>query len=366
MTIFALEALDAAAGDALIVHFGDDADPEFVLIDGGFGYTCDDVLRPRLEAIRADLDPALSEPLTLACLVVSHIDNDHINGVVRLLDAMNEDAARGDAPLVRIQRAWHNSFDDAMEQVTGSTVGVGPVGAEVDAVAAGVKSGRRFRDLLDRFGLGGNQPVDGLLLGPHELVLGDLVVTVVGPGQEQVDDLRDEWAEHVRQLDAREESTAEAAAYLDSSIPNLSSIVFHLRHGDHTMLLTGDARGDHTLVDLERAGLLSSGGAMSVDVLKLPHHGSFNNVEADYFERIVADHYVISADGAHDNPDVQTLELLTQVNGAREYTIYLTNPVPHALAFLDSDRDREDRNYEVVVRADEAPSVVVALAGRPY
>ncbi|HYO70712.1 MAG TPA: hypothetical protein VEU33_31995 [Archangium sp.] len=63
-----------------------------------------------------------------------------------------------------------------------------------------------------------------------------------------------------------------------------------------------------------------------MDVLKLQHHGSVRNVTPEFFERVVADHYVISANGKHDNPDVETLEMLAEARGDAKYTLHLTFP----------------------------------------
>ena len=49
---------------------------------------------------------------------------------------------------------------------------------------------------------------------------------------------------------------------------------------------------------------------MHVDVLKVPHHGSANNLDDDFFERITANHYVFSGDGEHGNPERESLEML--------------------------------------------------------
>ena len=74
-------------------------------------------------------------------------------------------------------------------------------------------------------------------------------------------------------------------------------------------MLTGDARGDRILAGLEASGILAKDGVLRVDLLKLPHHGSRNNMEPAFFQRIVADHYVISADRIkHRHPNDDALE----------------------------------------------------------
>ena len=91
------------------------------------------------------------------------------------------------------------------------------------------------------------------------------------------------------------------------------------------MLLTGDARGDFVIKGLVAAGILDDEqGSLKVDILKLPHHGSDRNVEESFFEQLTADHYVISADGLHHNPDVPTLRMLAKARGDEPYTLHLT------------------------------------------
>ena len=74
--------------------------------------------------------------------------------------------------------------------------------------------------------------------------------------------------------------------FVDESVPNLSSIVVLAELGGKSMLLTGDARGDKILEGMELAGLLKKGGKRHVDLLKVPHHGSDNNMETIFFERV--------------------------------------------------------------------------------
>ena len=93
------------------------------------------------------------------------------------------------------------------------------------------------------------------------------------------------------------------------------------------MLLTGDARGDKVLDGLELVGLLDPGGTMEVDVLKVPHHGSDNNLDDDFFERILAKHYVFSGNGEHGNPERASLEMLFNARGNEPFIVHLTYPI---------------------------------------
>jgi hypothetical protein len=128
--------------------------------------------------------------------------------------------------------------------------------------------------------------------------------------------------------------------------------------GKKRMLLTGDARGDFVLEGLAAAGLLKT-APFEVDVFKLPHHGSIRNTDRKLFANIRAKHYVISADGKHGNPDIETLELLIASRGDDEYTIHLTNRVAKAARFLE--RARAKGNFEVVYREADELSIKIDL-----
>jgi hypothetical protein len=124
------------------------------------------------------------------------------------------------------------------------------------------------------------------------------------------------------------------------------------------ILLTGDGRGDHTLEGLEKAGLLDGDGKLHVDILKMPHHGSDRNVDQDYFEKIHADHYVISADGKHHNPDVATLRMISQARPDDDFTLHLTYPtgefnvpdVGEEVAAFFKGEEEAGRRYRVETR----------------
>ena len=109
------------------------------------------------------------------------------------------------------------------------------------------------------------------------------------------------------------------------------------------MLLTGDARGDKILQGLQLVGLLGPGedSKMEVDLLKVPHHGSANNLDDDFFERIIAKHYVFSGNGEHGNPEREALEMLLNARGNDDYTIHLTYPIEEIDAGRKDDWNKE-------------------------
>jgi hypothetical protein len=270
-------------------------------------------------------------------LCLSHIDDDHVVGVMRLLRELVQ-AKRQQLPLpIDVRRVWFNSVDDLIDRVQpGLSASVqklletAPLEA---AVSASYGQGRDVRNSLEALGLRGNPPFGSTLTVGSVTQLKDLQVTVVAPSTAALANLAEKWQASVNAKDTR----AMAAAYTDRAVPNLSSIALHLRDGKRTALLTGDARGDHLLAGLEETGLVAPSGTIKVDVFKLPHHGSENNAEPSLFERVQADHYVVCADGIkHTHPSKATLEWLVASRAHDEvYTVHLTNHIEAAEEILE-------------------------------
>ena len=318
-------------------------------------------LKPRLEALAA----ARGGTLSIDLLMVSHIDDDHIRGIVDMMDEWRR--AREDGRLwpFRVNELWHNSFERISgadpTQVTASVLAStgAPSLPELDLeefgeeeedeaeraariqameaaihVLAGVKQGATLRRDSDFLGIPRNSGFDGLVrpdVGPAvPFAIGDLTLHIAGPLEEQIEALRQTFAEQLP-------PEAVLAAYADSSVANLSSIVALASCHGKTILLTGDARGDYLLEGLEAQGLLVE-GKLHVDILKMQHHGSDRNTKTEFFEAVTADHYVVSADGHHGNPDRATFEMLIEARGREaEYKIHLTHSVRH----IDETRRHE-------------------------
>jgi hypothetical protein len=184
-----------------------------------------------------------------------------------------------------------------------------------------------------------------ILAGARPVTLGEaLKITVIGPMRPELEALQeahDDWLRK-RETDKKKEAAAALAAFVDESVPNLSSIVVLAEQGGKKILLTGDARGDKILEGMELVGLLEKkSGKMHVNILKVPHHGSDNNMETSFFERVTADHYVFSGDGEHGNPERATLEMLIEARGEDGYKVHLTYPVDEIDKGRQEDWEKE-------------------------
>ena len=382
--IFTLEVLEAKHGDSLLLHYGTQKSPKLAVIDGGPQGVFDRNLRPRLEQLRDRRAPG--RPLPVRLLLVSHIDDDHIRGVLDLTDLLLEQQGR-ETLLCDITTLWHNSFDeilgnretDAIPASLGSSVRLSANGElqfpaslfrdeGAAAVAANVPQGRRLRDNAASLSLLANDPFPGLVsLSPGQKALslgGRLRLRVVGPGRARLEKLEKDWDAKLKALRKQKpaEAKALAASFMDDSVYNLSSIAVLTEAGGKRMLLTGDGLAGDILEGLRGAKLLKEGGTLHVDILKMPHHGSARNVTEEFLATVTADHYVFSANGKYDNPDLATLKLFSKVRGPAACTVHLTNAVPHAVKFFKADVKKAGRNYKVNVRQDPARSILIDLA----
>jgi hypothetical protein len=388
--IFSLEALQALHGDSLIVHYGRTDAPRFIVIDGGPESVFTDTLQPRLDAIKAKHHPG--EPLPIQLLMVSHIDDDHVHGVLDLAEHLVDLEDADEEKPYRILRLWHNSFDELLgngddeifselgaSATAASVAALVPAGtvleAGVAAVVASVGQGRELRRHAKRLNLlPANRPFKGLVMAPASggkafefAPRHGLRMRVLNPDERRVRSLHAKWEAELRKA-KKKKTAALAAAFTDRSVFNLSSIVVLLELDGATMLLTGDARGDDILAGLDAAKLLKR-DRIELDLLKLPHHGSDRNVSTDFFRRVRAKHYVASANGEHDNPDIATLKMLSEARDDDKFTLHLTNRTgkkgigPKLRAFFASETNA-GRKYRVRFREDDEPSVIVDLRDR--
>ncbi|MBX3481543.1 MAG: hypothetical protein KF842_14195 [Caulobacter sp.] len=379
-----LEVIRARKGDCLMLHYGTAKYPRTILIDGGPSGVYEPHLKASLSALRAARGLGDGEGLDLDMIMVSHVDDDHIKGLLDMTRELLDQQAAQQPVSVRTRTLWHNSFPDILGARPAELASVRPWGpAALTGVApeaddleegdhdlalllASVGQGAQLRDDARALKWPLNRQFKGKLVcadvQPTRIKMpGGVTLTVIGPLRPELEAL---WAEHQKWLKAKAASDkAEAAklqAYIDGSVPNLSSLVVLAEAKGRSLLLTGDARGDKVLEGLRAAGRLDDtpGAVLHVDVLKVPHHGSANNLETGFFRQITADHYVFTGDGEHGNPEREAFEMLFDARPGADFDIHLCYPI----AEIDPERrkDWEKQQASEKRRRDKAP-----LAERP-
>lgn len=365
--MFKLHAVQAQFGDSLILEFGTNANRRFILVDGGPPDTFSNDLESALKSI--------VDKKKLDLVILSHIDNDHIVGLLDLFAALEQDQANGDNPRVSVAGLWHNSFQKSLDpsgeiaqrmQMLIMTAGASNVAMPLAADAfLGVNEGNHLRILSKKLKVPLNKGFKNELImietAKQAIRFGKLSLRVVGPNQQNLDELRNEWLTWLEKAEKKMVDPS-TLANSDGSVPNLSSIVLLAECDKKTMLLTGDARSDHILAGLKHVGLITN-GKLHVDLLKVPHHGSDRNVTETFFKTVTADTYVISADGKYGNPDYPTLKWIVEAahGSGRQIEIVVTNATPSTKKLKDSHKPA-DYGYRLTVKPKADHAIAVTLS----
>lgn len=397
--LFTLEVLKAKHGDCLLLHCGTNGNPKIMVIDGGPSGVFNATLNPRLLQIKENL---AKPTLPLSMVMISHIDDDHINGIKALTDFLI-DAKNAHKPLpYDIDNFWCNSFDDIMGNIqlpkVAGIAGVASIASvasvvlpqlkakdsHVSAVIASVAQGRIVRNNAAALGLQVNKPFKPLKKTKAVMVRGDAgqkpismagtKITVIHPNANRLEALQDEWDKELKKAAKKGDKTVKMATIaklltdtkLDTSPYNLSSIVCLVELNGKKILLTGDARMDDIEAGLREHKLLKN-GKLLVDIFKLPHHGSERNATAELLKIVKAKHYIISADGKYNNPDKGLLDMLAA--NVKTGTIYFTysegeNQLSKKFTAFKKKLEKENSKLELVFRVEEKPSILIDLGDK--
>jgi hypothetical protein len=318
-----VEMLPAEHGDCLWVQYGDPERPSVLLVDGGTGAPT--TTRRLGQRIAGRLGP--DHPAALA--VVTHVDADHITGVLDLLEAPGRDL-----PLAEV---WFNGWEHLAPGVRGPVQG--------ERLGAAIRR-RRLPWNAAFAGRAVVVPDDGPL--PTVDLPGDLRLTLLSPSPTQLEALRPVWEREVRlaglvpgvapprpapaapavrgegPLDP--ERLAARRFSEDPSEANGSSIAFLAEHGGASVLFTGDAFAGVLARSLRRLAAERGTRRVTVDALKLPHHGSRNNLSPELLQVLDCPRFLFSSNGRrYRHPDaVAVSRIVVGVSGAELLFNYRT------------------------------------------
>ena len=376
--VLSFDVRRARKGDCSILHFGTPDEPGLILTDGGPSQVWKPQLKPRFAQIREARNVDDDQPLPVDLMMLSHIDDDHINGILELTGELVTAADAGEPLPLKIRQLWHNSFDDIIDNTpqellasVTAAYGTAGLGGELDSegfavataqVLASVEQGIHLRDDARRLNLPVNTAFDGKLVKVDEKTKAvdmgkGLKMTVVGPMKQELLKLQKDHDAFLKKSQKEKKAPASLAAFVDDSVANLSSIVVLAEAKNKRVLLTGDARGDKIMQGLELVGLLPKNGNMQLDILKVPHHGSDRNMETIFFERVKANHYVFSGNGENGNPERKTLGMLLDARGNDDFAIHLTYPISEIDTARKADWNKQ-RDKEVAKKKKKPNTTV--------
>ncbi len=313
--MFRLELFPADQGDAILIEYGEPSALHRVLIDAGTPDTA--------ERVRARLEQLREEERQLELLVVTHVDTDHIGGVLKLLDA--------GVPALGFDDVWFNALrhfgGKKVKKKPKKSSELGDVDGEI--LSRMLKSTRWPWNRAFR-GKAVQVPAKGAL--PVKKLRGGMQLTVLSPGAEQIAKLRERWEETAREAGLDPDNPHYAEKLLekarrkgisssllgeaeldvpglagskfksDRAIANGSTIALLAEYKDQgvrkSCLLAGDAFATVMADSITR--LLKERGVpkLSTGAFKLAHHGSAGNVSNRLLELVDTRCYLFSTSGA--------------------------------------------------------------------
>ena len=300
-SMFAIEMLPAEVGDCLWIEYGDPKEPRRILIDCGANIAADTV-RSRLGRIVGSKCPAFE------LFVLTHIDADHIGGVLRLFEDDSFDRQFGNI--------WFNGW----RQVRGFL---------------SVQQAEEYTDLLEdrRRNLPWNNAREERVPDPPPAIVlpdddplpsfrlpGEMTLTLLSPGGRQLQRMGRQWLKVLQELrperallgrkapppqvedyDAFDlQALASKNAEADPSPANGSSIAVLAEFEGRSALLTGDAYANVLADSIARLQKQrgTAGQKLAVDAFKLSHHGSANATSRGLLEMVECRRYLVSTNGS--------------------------------------------------------------------
>jgi hypothetical protein len=364
---FTVEMLAARHGDALMIEYARAGGrTRRMLIDGGplTAY-------PALETRIGQLPEGDSR---LELVVVTHVDTDHIESMVRLLAIPRERWP------IAPRDIWFNGYRHMRPQVD--------LGGREGEFLSALIHRRAYAQWNAAFG--GNAvmiPAQGAL--PRVELADGMTLTLLSPDAEKLKDMAVAWEKdlekwkiqpgdldgawaqlaHMNKFHPGEELTLgpgdlseKLRAQLrghDPSAANGSSIAFLAQFEGKSCLFLADAHMDIVCASLRRL-LPRSGGQLKVDAVKMAHHGSVNNFTQEFLELVDAEHFLFSTSGQRfQHPDAETVEAVI-VGATQRPTLWFNYRSDYTQRW-ERGADARAARYSVRYPAPGAEGVLVPL-----
>ena len=308
-TFFDIRMLPAGHGDSLWVEYGNGSATHRLLIDGGTQASASTLLQ-RIQAL-----PERDRHFEL--LVLSHIDSDHIGGVLPLMKAVRQG--------LKFDDVWFNGWKHLSGQL-------------------GAKQGEMFSSAIEDLHLPWNAwrqgraiVVEGEEL-PSSTLPGGMTLTLLSPTPPQLSKLAPSWKQELKKAGLVPGSHVDYSRFLkgspststdvdqladtafsgDSAPANGSSIALLAEFGGASVLFGADAH-DLVLTQSVRRLLRQRGiDRLKLDALKVSHHASQNNLSKEFLALIDCKRYCISTNGDYFcHPDREAIGRIIKYGGER-------------------------------------------------
>lgn len=344
--LFEVKMLPAEHGDCILITYGDERKPNRILIDGGTSKT--------YSAIKKEIEKIPLDQRNFQLLVVTHVDTDHILGVLELLEA--------DELNVSFQDIWFNGYP----HLDGSKF-------RIDLDKYGPRDGERLSSFLVKQEIPWNKafnsksiftsPQEGI---PQKILEGGLKVSIVSPSEDKLEELKPVWRKACRKAglipgeaipplppippDVERygpfnlDKLANSPFDDDESESNGSSIGLLIEYKDKRILLTGDAHADVLRDSIQK--LKGQSQKLRLDAFKVPHHGSRANISKELLQDIDCKKYLISTNGHRfKHPHREAIARIIKFGGP-DVEIFCNYKSSYNKSWDNAGR-KQDHKYEI-------------------
>lgn len=310
-----VRVLQANHGDCILVTHEGPQGTFNLLIDGGnagtFKYGPQDRMKGELCKLLDDLKVREQH---LDLVILTHIDDDHIGGLLKALKS----PVHGQL----VKSVWFNSSRLITDHFSVPEIPANDIYLPDSSPTTSVRQGQKFEELLDELGVERGH----IVMAGQEIVKGPFTFNILSPNEIQLRKLLCIWpveksspntsADMTDYSMSLEQLWGDDSFESDTSIANGSSIAFMLQADDQRMLFLGDAYDTCTVENLKQLGY-NEQNKLHLSLVKVSHHGSQYNTSSDFLSMISAARYVISTNGArHGLPNKRTIaRILATGNG---------------------------------------------------
>jgi len=386
-----IKVFPALNGDSILL----DLTTNLFLIDGGYINTFN-------EYLCTELKRKSEEGKSISHLIVTHIDSDHISGIVRLLEKNTN------SEIIEIENIWHNSY----RHIKGlpDNLSLNSFEGKTDLTALFEKSylkevieGRQDISAEQGSSLGGlilkddykwNSEFGGKAVSINNLDVISIddktIIKILSPNNDKLSKLKNFWSKELYKkgyqiteddsnyddafefLLAQEKEKkvllkkdisggdidiaklSDAEVIEDASPTNGSSISFVLEKDDKKLLFLADS---HPSLILENLKLHYSEEELPIefDIIKLSHHGSITNTSKELLEIIDSRNYIISSNGSrYGHPDIETIARIINRESTFIRNLHFNYP-PIFIHEINNETLKEKYSFEIYVAQENSP-----------
>jgi beta-lactamase superfamily II metal-dependent hydrolase len=338
--------LPAFSGDSILIKTYVEDNVEFIiLIDGGTPSTFEYSLKNHLKEItKIDL------------LVLTHIDNDHIGGLINFFknSLINK---------IKITEIWYNQPEvEFYESKSGKALISVPQAEDWKALVKEKKKDVVIKEITTE-----NRKID----------ISGLKFIILSPTTEIKNKLYEIWLKDKEKTKDKEVSikaliSTSTPSYtksleelnkidfkpeksINNDIYNSSSIAFLLKCPDLSFLLLADSRAE-VISDNLKTLSYSETNPLEVDFVKVSHHGSLNNTSQELLSLIKSNNYLISTNGGasnHRHPSRETIaRIVCKANRKNDsvlsiYTNYSVDKIKEKIGGFITHEDLKKGNWKI-------------------